>query len=235
MTDTTQTPRKSWNPFGSVFTILGILMGTASLISLIQRWTGVEIISEIARDALSLYRQMTEQLHWALFDWWTPVELPWGWVFAMPMWGMDLLAVWIVSGSALYRGVTARNSVLREQLNQNALPWHVRHPRVSFVFLAPVWPVIALLVIVIPVFARELSVRKQTAAYKEATAFDESIPVDTSRSEAEIDIARDLIIEKAKHAQLLSSSTGVLVVGVMAPVLLCVVFFLWNAIQITPQ
>ena len=70
--------------------------GAASLISLVQRWTGVEIAWEIAADALSLYRQMLEAFKAALFDWWTPVELPWGWTFAMPMWGMDVAAVWIV-------------------------------------------------------------------------------------------------------------------------------------------
>lgn len=67
MTDTTETPRKSWNPFGSVFTILGILMGTASLISLIQRWLGATTSLEITQDALSFYEQMVAAIASALF------------------------------------------------------------------------------------------------------------------------------------------------------------------------
>ena len=88
---------KSFNLFGSVFTVLGILMGAASLISIVQRWSGIEIVAEIARDALSLYRQIMDQFHWALFSWWTPLDLPWGWTFEMPAWGLDLLVVWTLA------------------------------------------------------------------------------------------------------------------------------------------
>jgi hypothetical protein len=103
MTDRTQTPSKSSNLSGFIFTILGILMGTAAIISLLQRWTGVEIISDIARDALSLYRQMIDIFRELIFDWWTPLALPWGWSFDMPMWGMDLLTLWLLSAAGMLR------------------------------------------------------------------------------------------------------------------------------------
>lgn len=87
--------------FGTTWRVLGTLLATASLISLIQRWTGVEIIPVIAREALSIYRQMMGRLKDLVFDSWTPLELPWGLVFEMPVWGMDVLAIWTLSIAGL--------------------------------------------------------------------------------------------------------------------------------------
>jgi hypothetical protein len=84
-------------------TVLGILMGAASLISLLQRWSGVEIINEMAGDALSLYRQMMLAIHWAVIDWWTPLELPWGMTLNVPMWFMDVIAIWVICVAAQLR------------------------------------------------------------------------------------------------------------------------------------
>jgi hypothetical protein len=89
--------------FKSTFAVLGILLGTATLISLFQNWTGTEIVSEIARDALSVYRQMLDSFHWALFSWWTPLHLPWGWEFEVPRWGLDLLTLWVLCHAAFLR------------------------------------------------------------------------------------------------------------------------------------
>ena len=121
MTETAQTPSKAWNPFGSVFTILGILMGTASLISLLQSWTGIEVVIDIAADALSLYRQMLGYLKIGIFDWWTPYLWP---DFSMPLWGMDALAVWVLFIASIHRYDTQRRVV-----------WEKDHKASSQVFL----------------------------------------------------------------------------------------------------
>jgi hypothetical protein len=59
----------------SIFAALGMAFGAASLISLVQRWTGVDIAWEIAADDLALSRQKPVAFKAALFDWWTPVAL----------------------------------------------------------------------------------------------------------------------------------------------------------------
>lgn len=168
---------KSFNPFGSVFTVLGVLMGTASLISLVQRWTGVEIVAEIAREALSIYRQMMEQIHWALFGWLTPIELPWGWVFEMPTWGMDVLALFVLQLGALFRSL----SVDRKR---GAL-WVRKYPVQYGLSLLPL---IGYLVAVMSLFRENLSCR-----------------------DAGIWLAY------------------------LSPFLATFLFFLWNAVQLSPQ
>lgn len=168
---------KGWNPLGSVVAILTILMAAASLISLIQRWSGVEIISEIAQDALSLYRQMIEQIQWALFGWWTPIELPWGWVFEMPTWGMDVLALFVLQLGALFRSLSVDR-------RRGAL-WARRYP-VQYGF--SLLPLIGYLVAVMSLFRENLS-------YRDAGIW----------------------------------------LAYLSPFLATFLFFLWNAIQITPQ
>jgi hypothetical protein len=119
MVESLPVPQQARISFGPTFTVLGILMGGVSLISLIQRWTGIEIVVEVAADAISLYRQMIESIHWALFAWWTPMELPWGWTFEMPTWGMDALAVWVIISGATYRGVLNEKLQLRAGAKEN--------------------------------------------------------------------------------------------------------------------
>ena len=184
---------KSFNPFGSVFTVLGILMGAASLISLVQRWTGIEIVAEVARDALSLYRQMMDQFHWALFSWWTPLELPWGAAFSMPAWGMDLLTVWVFSIGALLR-VDAMAKYARMPQGVN---WYI--VQYLWVFFAPyvvVWWLLTLLMSLPEAFTREGAKREMYWA---------------------------LYIRLYTLA------------AVGSPIVLGVLFFIWNAIQISPQ
>jgi len=198
--------RRSWNPFHSVPSALGFLMGVASLISLIQRWTGAEIIAAIARDGLSIYRQMMGAFHWALFDWWTPVQLPWGFVFEMPLWGMDLSVVWIITAWANYRELlyftNGRPGVLQA-------PW--RNPLqffrgflfkriipAPFYWLSKLWLHIRMLGSgLIGIVFGKPSVR---------------------------DINEDYI-----RIGFSASAIGLL------PVLFVLLFFIWNAIQITPQ
>ncbi|WP_300542297.1 hypothetical protein [Maricaulis sp.] len=103
MTGENKQSKKRRSPFVTMFGVLGILMAIAALISLIQRWTGIEITIEVAADAIDLYREMMAQFKWAMFDWWTPVKLPFGLAISMPMWGMDLLAVWVLSVTAMIR------------------------------------------------------------------------------------------------------------------------------------
>jgi len=95
--------RKRRSTVGWVLSILGPIVGAGSLFSFLQRWTGVEIVVDVLAEALSSYRDMAAGFKWALFDWWTPFETPWGWAFSMPMWGMDLLAIWLLWAGTYYR------------------------------------------------------------------------------------------------------------------------------------
>ncbi|MAC89336.1 hypothetical protein [Maricaulis sp.] len=193
MADAAGEQRRGGGLTGSVFTVLGILMGTASLISLVQRWTGIEIVSEIARDAMSLYRQMMEQFHLVLFDWWAPVYLPWGWTFEMPMWGMDLLAVWMLAGAADFLG----RNLLRPEVTLRTYLVHI--------LWVPVWPirlvsfwftVVASLALGRPVLLSSLAGGSEGGYLSEAFK---------------------------------SFLTPFMVPGAAA------LFFLWNALQLTPQ
>ena len=183
---------RSLNPFGSVFTVLGILMGAASLISLVQRWTDGEIVAEIARDALSIYRQMMDQFHWALFSWWTPLELAWGWVISMPLWGMDLLAIWLVSVAAVWR------------TDKKAKTGRVAHG-VNGIIIDTLWVPFAPYVVLWWIF---------TLLYDLPRAF---------RGDDGTSLSWRLYI----HIYTLTIASS--------PIVLAILFFVWNAIQLSPQ
>ena len=222
MAETTETPKKRRKLFGGVFNVLGILMGTASLISLVQRWTGIEIVIEIAADAVSLYRQMMEQVKWVLFDWWAPIELPWGWVFEMPMWGMDVLAMWVLMAAGSIRALHARRNLKIQwedalSANNPDASWHKYKERIIPVPLKTY----AYLVIAAPYhFFRAIFI-----------GFRVSIRLDTSEGGRVSTIGTKgwdwSPVATWYYLSIVTVTTG--------PLLLSVFFFLWNAIQITPQ
>lgn len=87
-------------------------MTAAALISLVQRWAGVEIVSQVVRDALSVYRQMMDTLKSVIFDTWLPLPFPLPWpTFSMPYWGMDVLAVWLLASTSFWSFSEARRAI----------------------------------------------------------------------------------------------------------------------------
>lgn len=91
--------------FGSTLSVLGILAGAASIISLVQSWTGIGVAATVAENALMSYRAITQNIKFALFDWWPPL---FDWNIWMPLWGMDLLAIYVLSLAGLERDQSTR-------------------------------------------------------------------------------------------------------------------------------
>ena len=83
----------------AVFTILGILLGTASLASLLQRLLDVGL-APITQQILDYYRWfMTDIVRVWLFDWWTVKWFDW----QTPDYLLDAIAIWTLSYSIIWR------------------------------------------------------------------------------------------------------------------------------------
>ncbi len=225
---------RGWNPFGSVFTILGILMGTASLISLTQRWTGVEIVSEIARDALPIYRQMMEQLKLAVFDWWMPLDLPWS-TFSMPEWGIHVIAVWVLCAASFVRFEGTAFDIRRGRTGAEMLP-----AMFTLTFALPAMAIFALQLW--PLFLIWLvGATAWSFARRSRDLWSE---VFVSANETELSADRKQRIQNRKDRAQAEQTRAVenwrrlgyrAWVAASAPWVATLSFFLWNAIQLTPQ
>jgi hypothetical protein len=89
-----------------VFTLLGIVMATLSVISIIQHW-GNFTLAETTNKVVQYYRSGRDVAKWVIFDWW--IDLLWpGIVFAG--WAMDILSIWAISVLGALRG----NEVFRQ-------------------------------------------------------------------------------------------------------------------------
>lgn len=122
-----------------VFTILGVLLGAASVASLIQRLFDVGL-APITQDVLDYYRWfMTEVVRVWVFDWWT---LRW-FDFRMPQWTLDLLAIYLLGAGSTGRAIgLPRNLdgsvsiILVPNFLIECLFWPFHLPRVFFSLVA---------------------------------------------------------------------------------------------------
>lgn len=114
----------------SVWSVLGILLGTASIISLIQSWSQTTLAG-LADSALGLYREMLLVFKPLMFGWWTPIEI-FGVSYSVPVWGMDLLALYFVCLGAFIRLMRHRGWKLSDYIANFA--WVIFCP-ISFFML----------------------------------------------------------------------------------------------------
>lgn len=100
-----------------VFGILGYLLGVASLVSLIQRWSSTPLWKYFA-DAIGLYRAFSDALKALMFDWW----------ISFPSWLFDLMFLWFLCFVTVVRvyGVTGGRSSLREILTWAGVKWYAK-------------------------------------------------------------------------------------------------------------
>ncbi|PWE18815.1 hypothetical protein DDZ18_04285 [Marinicauda salina] len=81
-----------------IFTILGIVLGAASLASLVQRLLDVGL-APLSREVIEYYRWfMNEIVRTWLFDWWVYV---FDWTVAQ--WHLDVFALWVLAFGAIFR------------------------------------------------------------------------------------------------------------------------------------
>lgn len=122
-------------PIRTTFAILGIVVATLSLISLIQRLTSTPL-SEFAAEIVAYYRLIAGQLKGVLFDWW----LTWLWPnLVFPAWAMDAINVWVLCLAAIWRMDLAERGRTRLGAGDIALR----------VMLAPVFLLLSILVVAI--------------------------------------------------------------------------------------
>ncbi|MEH6810822.1 MAG: hypothetical protein V7651_18380 [Hyphomonas oceanitis] len=96
-----ESPERQWKPFGGVFTVLGALAGSLSIISLIQNWSDASLAT-LAAEVLAYYRAIADQLKGLLFDWWTIKIWP-NW--QLPSWSIDVLNLYVLSATSMVRQV----------------------------------------------------------------------------------------------------------------------------------
>lgn len=113
MSKTTDTPRKRrFTLFADIFTGLGVLVAVLSLASLVQRWQQINL-ADVTLKVLGYYREVANQAKWLLFDWWLELALP---EFILPSWSIDVLAIWILLGAAVWRGERSRAHIYANRL-----------------------------------------------------------------------------------------------------------------------
>ena len=83
---------------------LSVFFASVSIISLIQRWSGVSIFLEIARDMLDIYRDFVTVIRVLLFDSWMPIEF-FSIKFQVGDTAMDLIMAWLLLGTIGARGL----------------------------------------------------------------------------------------------------------------------------------
>lgn len=85
-----------WTESAKGWAFLGIIVTGASVVSLIQRWFGIQL-ADYPDTVLGYYRSIADQLQLVLFDWWT-VHIWDDWT--LPKWAFDVLVFWSLSGRA---------------------------------------------------------------------------------------------------------------------------------------
>ena len=217
----------SERPNISIVGTLAVIMAAASIVSLVQRTTGIEIVNEIAGDALSLYRQMIVNIHTVVFDWWTPVELPWGLTFVVEIWAMDILAIWLLCVGGVFRNFLHQQSYSRRVFPEGrsvfgvwVVPETVRPKNMKSelsaviltILLGPImWAFLIL-------HSLRLSVQNLLMDRSNDDFFPDGYDMN-ERWEVNIILAR---------------SSFFVVIRYIAPAIIAAAFFLWNAIQISP-
>lgn len=188
----------------AVSTVLGVLLGAASLASLIQRLLDVGL-APITQDVLDYYRWFMSDVVrvWAL-DWWT---LRW-FDFQMPQWALDVLAIYFVIAATVARTFTAQQLIdtgranARTQIRDAWFWW----------FQSLLWPTLLIR------FYRLLATRYKLRGYLERRGPFEGETADHFATRVKAD--------KHSGRQVVLALVGT-PIGVIA-------FFVWNAILLSP-
>ncbi len=93
----------------NTFTILGILLGALTIVSLAQRAFDVGL-APIFDDILEYYRWFIETLKRYALDWWTLKFFD----FSVPLWAMDLISIWALAIAGNIRVVRAQSRLALE-------------------------------------------------------------------------------------------------------------------------
>lgn len=123
---------KKRGPVSATVWCLGLIVGTLSLASLVQRWGNIGIVG-LTDDILSYYRAVTLTAKRVLLDWWTVRVWP---DFLLPVWVVDVFAVWSLAVAASWRGgghltSLAKPLFIRGEdggITEIVAPDHVRRP-----------------------------------------------------------------------------------------------------------
>ena len=224
MSAKTSDGKRSHGTFWGVFVVLGILMAIASVISLVQKWTGIEIVFDIAHDALSIYRQGMAALKFALFDWWLPNL---AWHLTVPIWCMDAIALWFLMATGLLRANHVyKNSKTASMLNETyrAALGEVKKGKDSghSRYLKIIGPPVSIFgaIFLTPI---ELLKFLSNISFKFYFYFFHVIWNDDERLQRFSDIYWKMIGDHMKTLFVL-----------LIPFVAATCFFIWNAIQITP-
>ena len=189
--------------FGSLFLAIGVIFGAASVVSLTQKGFNIEIAFGIAKEALSLYKEMLHYIKILLFDWWTPVYIG-NIQFYMPYWGMDILAIWMSAG--LFRLAPAEVLFCYRKIPLKSRIWTI----INYTIFAPYRYVIVVYYRARTFFIYLFLSKNTMKRY----VFESDYKI-YSREHI-----RD-IINPARDVALL-----------LSPFLIAAIFFLWNSIQL---
>lgn len=92
MTDEEREPRSERGGIALTIWILGIVLATFSVTSLIQHWSDVQFHGLVAK-IFEKYRAVLHAAKEALFDWWIIRIWP---AFKLPEWVMDVISLWLL-------------------------------------------------------------------------------------------------------------------------------------------
>lgn len=221
-------------PISATISILSIVFGAASLISLFQRWTGVEIYIEIFYDALSIYRQFATTLKSIIFDWWMPVELPFSIELYIPDWGFDIMVLWLLFCASISRYDAARERIFLVEFPEwvYPTPYYMRVFNLISNFL--IFPILLKWVywFVYLMFWGLDHYSWMTLQMERLLVSPVGLrDADLKRAGYGIQIHGDwwkngeLRLKRMRHRAVFAA---------ISPVFLTVLFFIWNAIQISP-
>lgn len=206
--------------FKNVFVVLGVIVATLSVASLIQLWFDVGLTG-VTEKILENYRSIRDTAKWALFDWWSVTLWP---NFTLPGWAMDAMAVWMLSAAAFVRAHGTHMEAIERSVRRNTeqtfektrvrlvLDQQPRWALARAVFLGPIGIVgywfYCLRVIV------------------------ESLDVKSRRTPEQEGDLRYLFLPTAETQEISRRAAFTALFASVVPILGAILFFVWNGIQL---
>ena len=220
----TQRKRRSWG----IWTILGIILGAASLASLIQRLFDVGL-APVTADMLEYYRWfMSDVVRHLAFDWWSIRWL--GWQF--PTWLLDLLAIWILTVAASDRLTALQDKLGVTTTREAGFSGVVSYFRKRFlwrVVLAPVEFVVMARNLIIGVFQMAIAAPALGAL---RYGFEYRFPRRYTYRWGDVRLAIRL---EGRAFWAMFANNLLMLAALTGPLYAAAAFFAWNAVLLTPS